>query len=118
MEVSSQDMCCLLAQPQEESQLTSKQKNMQNCQKIELHGSPTTKEIKKRNIHPDQQEGRRWAAGAERTGSQEAAGGPSRVANCGTGQARLQLADPTRWWQVVPVAPHSHIDRPGGTVGE
>ena len=36
--------------------------------------------------------------------------GPSKVADCGMGQARLQLADP--------VAPHSHIDKTGGTVGE
>ena len=33
------------------------------------------------------------------------------------GQARLQLADPTRWWLADPVAPHSHIDKLGGTVG-
>ena len=41
---------------------------------------------------------------------QAAAGRPSKVADCGMGQARLQLADP--------VAPHSHIDKTGGTVGE
>ena len=35
---------------------------------------------------------------------------PSEVVDCGTGHARLQLADP--------VAPHSHIDKLGGTVGE
>ena len=34
---------------------------------------------------------------------------PSEVVDCGTGHARLQLADP--------VAPHSHIDKLGGTVG-
>ena len=38
------------------------------------------------------------------------AGGPSKVADCGMGQARLQLADPT--------APSSCIDKRGGTAGE
>ena len=49
-------------------------------------------------------------SGVERTHSKAAAGGPSDVADCGTGQARLQLADPT--------APHSCIDRLGGTAGK
>ena len=40
------------------------------------------------------------------------------VADCGTEQARLQLADPTRWWLEDPVAPHSRIDKLGGTAGE
>ena len=52
-------------------------------------------------------------SGAERTHSKAAAGGPSKVADCGMGQARLQLADPTRWWLADPVAPHSCIDKPG-----
>ena len=34
------------------------------------------------------------------------AGGPSKVADCGTGQVRLQLADPTRWWLEDSAAPH------------
>ena len=34
------------------------------------------------------------------------------------GQAVRQLADPTRWWLADPVAPHSPIDKPGGTVGD
>ena len=34
----------------------------------------------------------------------------SEMADCGTGEARLQLADPT--------APHSHVDKLGGTDGE
>ena len=40
------------------------------------------------------------------------------MVDCGTEQARLQLADPTRWWLADPAAPHSHIDKPGGTAGE
>ena len=55
---------------------------------------------------------------AERNRIKVAAGGPSEVADCGTGQARLQLADPTMWWLADPVAPHLRIDKPGGTVGE
>ena len=51
----------------------------------------------------------------ERTYSKVVAGGPSEVVDCGTGQARLQLADPKRWWLADPAAPHWHIDKPGGT---
>ena len=47
---------------------------------------------------------------AEKTRSKAAAGGPSEVADCGMGQARLQLADPT--------TPHSCIDKLGGSAGE
>ena len=54
----------------------------------------------------------------ERTPGKAAAGRPSKVADCGRGQARLQLANPTRWWLVVPAAPHSHVDKLEGTVGE
>ena len=55
---------------------------------------------------------------AERTRSKAAAGGLSEVADCGMGQARLQLADPTRWWLSDPAGPHSRIDKAGGTEGE
>ena len=54
----------------------------------------------------------------ERTRGKAAAGRPSKVADCGTGQARLQLADPTRRWLADPSAPHSCIDKLGGMVGE
>ena len=55
-------------------------------------------------------EGHRQAAPEERTPGKVMAGRPSEVADCGTWQARLQLADPT--------APHSCVDKPGGTVGQ
>ena len=32
------------------------------------------------------------------------------------GQAKLQLADTTRWWLADPVAPHLRKDKPGATV--
>ena len=54
---------------------------------------------------------------AERTHRKAVAGGPLEVADCGMGQARLQLADPTRWWLADPEAPHSHTDKPGGMAG-
>ena len=41
----------------------------------------------------------------ERTRGKAGAGGPSKVADCGVGQAD-------------PVAPHLHIDKLGGTAGE
>ena len=47
---------------------------------------------------------------AERTRHKAAAGGPSKVADCGAGRAVQQLANPA--------APHSRIDRPGGMAGE
>ena len=50
--------------------------------------------------------------------SKAVAGGPSEVADCGTGQARLQLADPIRWWLADPAVPYSPIDRLGGTAVE
>ena len=40
-------MLHLLAQLQKELQLNLKTNNTQNCQKIELHGSLTTKDLKK-----------------------------------------------------------------------
>ena len=54
----------------------------------------------------------------ERIPGKVAAGRPSKVEDCGTGEARLQLADPTRWWLADPAAPHSHIDKSGGMAGE
>ena len=55
---------------------------------------------------------------ADRTHCEAAAGGPREVVDCGTGQARLQLADPARWKLAYPAAPHLHIDKPGGMAGE
>ena len=46
------------------------------------------------------------------------AGRPSEVVDCGVGQARLQLADPTRWWLADPVAAHSRTDKLGGMAEE
>ena len=52
------------------------------------------------------------------------AGGPIEAADCGAGQARLQLAskeqleDPARQKLVDLAVPHSHTDIPGGTKGE
>ena len=43
------DMLCLPAQPKKET-TNLKTKNNQNCQKIELHGSLTTKELKKKQF--------------------------------------------------------------------
>ena len=60
-------------------------KNNQNCQKIKLYGSPTTKEIKKKHSS-------RLVGGAERTRGKGTAGRPSKVADCGVGWAKLQLA--------------------------
>ena len=67
-----------------------KTKNNQNCQKIKLCGSLTTKEIKK--THSSRPVG---GAGiwAKRTCGKTAAGGPSKVADCGAGLVRQQLED-------------------------
>ena len=55
-----------------------------------MYGSPTTKELRKKHSSRPV-EGWRWAAGAERTHGKVAAGGPSKVVDCGAGQAKLQL---------------------------
>ena len=68
-----------------------KTKNNQNCHKMELYGSPTTKELKKKHSS-------RRIIGAE-TGSR----GREDV-------ARHQLV---HW-----VIPHLRVDKPGGTTGE
>ena len=63
----------LLAHPQKESQLDFKTKNTQNCQEIELYGSPTAKDLKKPHSC-------RRVGGAQRGGSGRT-GGP--IFTCG-----------------------------------
>ena len=61
---------------------------------------------------------------AEKTRDKVVPGGPSKVADCGAGQVRLQLAarqqlvDPARWRLVEQMVPHLLTDKPGGTIGE
>ena len=78
-----------------------KTKINQNCQKIELYGSPTTKELKKKHSS-------RLVGGAETGSKGEKDIWPRR--GWRTGWERWQLAD----W----VVPHLHEDKPGGTTGE
>ena len=60
-----------------------KNKNNQNCQKIELYGGPTTKELKKK--HSTRSVGRaEWGSWVERTCGKAGVRGP--------GWARWQLA--------------------------
>ena len=40
------------------------------------------------------------------------------MADYGTGQARLKLADPTKWWLADPAAPHSCTDKLRGPDSE
>ena len=75
-----------------------KTKNHQNCQKIELYGSPTTKELKKK--HPSRQVGR------VETGSRD---GENVQQGSRLGWAKWQLVD----WAV----PHFRADKQGGTTG-
>ena len=70
-----------------------KTKNNQNCQKIELYGSLTTKELKKKHSSRLVR-GWRWTAGVRRT----------------AGKARQRLEE----WEV----PHLHVDKQGGATGE
>ena len=70
-----------------------KTNNNQNSQKIELYGSPTTKEINKK--HPSrlvegegmgsQAERIEGSGGLEDRAGKRAAGGPSQAADCGLG---------------------------------
>ena len=73
-----------------------KTKNNQNCQKIELHGSPTIKELKKTHSSRPVR-GAEAGSWAERTRSKAAAGGPGEAA---AGTAAVL---------------HSCADKPGGT---
>ena len=78
-----------------------KTKNNQSCQKIELYGKPTTKELKKK--HSSRPIGRaEMGSRAERIHGKVVAGGP--------GRARGQLAELG--------IPHSSADKLGGTTEE
>ena len=95
------DTLRLLAQPKEGQQ------QFKNKKQPEL---TENRIVRKSHNQGDKEEAPRPVGGAERTRSRVGAGGPSKVADCGTGQVRLQLADPA--------APHSRTDKPGGTLGE
>ena len=76
-----------------------KTKNNQNCQKIKLYGSPTTKELKKKHSS-------RLVGGADLYPQ------PRQTAHAArpwTGQVR--------WQWVAWAVPHSHASKPGGTTG-
>ena len=74
-----------------------KTKKQPELPKIELYGSLTTKELKKKQLT-------RPVGGAE-TGSWGK-------------EAWQQLVDPVRWWLEERVVPHLHVDKPEGTTGE
>ena len=65
-----------------------KTKINQNCQKIELYGSPTTKELKKKHSSRPVG-GAETGSQAERIQGEAAAGGPVEVADCGLGSPTL-----------------------------
>ena len=56
-----------------------------------MYGSPTTKEIKKK-YSPRPVGGVETGSWAEKSHGKAAAGGPSKVVDCGVGRPRLQLA--------------------------
>ena len=49
MDVGVDTLCLLAPQQQKKTTINLKTKNNQNCQKIELYGSLTTKELKKKH---------------------------------------------------------------------
>ena len=75
-----------------------KTKTKQNCQKIELHGSLTTKELKKKHSF-------RLVEGVEN--------GEDDVQQGGGWRARQ-----VRWWLVDGGVPHLCMDKLGGTTEE
>ena len=94
-----------------------KTKNNQNWQKIELYGSPTTKELKKKHSS-------RRVGGAE-TGSwgreDPLQGGGWRTQRGGrlwNGAGQAAASRPRKVVAGRPCGPHSHVDRPGGTSAE
>ena len=86
-----------------------KVKNNQNWKKIELYGSPTTKELKKKHSSRPVGEAEmgNWA---ERT--------HSKVADGGLGQKRLWLEDQAMQQLAEWAVPYLHADKPGGTTGD
>ena len=78
-----------------------KTKNNQNCQKIKLHGSLTTKELKKKHLSKPVGEVKMGS-----WGRQDLRQGGS----CRTWWAR--------WWLADRAVPHSRANIPGGTTGE
>ena len=84
------DTLCLLNNQKTDNK-NLKTKSNQNWQKIKLHGSQTTKEMKKKHSSRPVG-GEETGSPAERTHSKAVAGGPSEVADCGAGWAKLQLA--------------------------
>ena len=91
-------MLCFLTQPKEGQQQIKKTK-IKNCQKIELYGSLTTKELKKKHSS-------RLVGGVE-TGSQV-----ERT------HSKAAAGRPAKWWIVDWAVPHSCADKLGGTTGE
>ena len=85
----------------------SKTKNSQNCQKTELYRSPTTKGIKEKHSSRPVG-GAETGTWAERTRGNVAAGGASKVVDCGVGWARLQLAG-----EAAAVGPSERSPNPG-----
>ena len=94
-------MLPLLAQPKKKTTHLNT-KNNQNCQKIEVYGSLTTKELNKKHSS-------RLVGGAE-TGSQGGEDVGQGSSHWWTGQAR--------WWLVHQIVPYSRADKLGGTTGE
>ena len=78
-----------------------KTKNIQNCQKIELYGSLTTKELKKKHSS-------RPVGGAVQEAQEVRT--RSKAVGDGLGQAR--------WWLLDPNIPHFRADKLGGATGE
>ena len=85
-----------------------KRKNNQNCQKIELYASLTTRELKKKHSFRPVG-GAEMGSQAERIQGGVAAGRLSEGAAGGLERDKWQMAD----WAV----PHLHVDKPGGISG-
>ena len=76
-------------------------KNNQNWQEMELYGSLTTKDLKKKHSSRPVG-GAGMGSRAERPCGKAAAVGPG----------------PARWWLADWVVPHLHVEKSGGTAGE
>ena len=85
-----------------------KTKNNQNCQKVELYGSPTIKELKKKHSS-------RPAGGVEMGSQVERT--PCKEAAERLGWVKWQLVNQVRWQLVDPEVPYSCADKPRGITG-
>ena len=94
-----------------------KTKNNQNCQKIELYGSPTTTELKKKHSSRPIEQAAGWRGLTARQLLEDQGQGGGRRGQ-GSSWWTGQGTGLQRWWLADWAVPHLSADKPGGMTGE